>query len=122
MLKSYVPAHEEIIVEKFLEFLDEDGCGYQFTLDAGDRPILDTEGAKISWELCQKKYPEGGKKKVYRRRFHMPAMGVCQCGCEIPLLGNYYGATECDCGLWYNRNGDEILPPEMWEERLEDWE
>lgn len=122
MLKSYEPAHIEETTEKFLEFLNEDGCGYSFDLDEDDRPILSSEAAKASWELCQKTYPNGGQRKVRMNRYRVPAMGVCQCGAEIPLTGGYYGATECDCGRWYNVIGQEILPPKMWEEDLEEWD
>lgn len=123
MIRNYVPAHLEETREKFLEFLNEDGCGYSFDLDENDRPILQTEAAKTSWELCQKAYPNGGRKKVWTNRFRVPAKGTCQCGFDITLCGDYYGATECDrCGRWYNVWGEEILPPEMWEENLEEWD
>lgn len=122
MLKSYVPAHTEEIVEKTLEYLHENDCGYSFDLGADDTPIFSCQAALDSYEHCEanrEKFFWIGK-KVRTRRVKIPARGVCQCGCELPLIGRYYGATECDCGLWYNMMGQEILPPEMWEERLED--
>lgn len=124
MLKTYVPAHEEIIVEKTLEYLHEDGCGYSFELGNEGTPIFSCQAARDNYELCEatrEKFSWIGK-KVRRRRVKISAVGICQCGAEVPLAGGYYGATECNCGRWYNVMGQEILPPKMWEEDLEEWD
>ena len=48
---------------------------------------------------------------------------ICpRCGREIPT--NEYGfiycgggaAYECDCGQWYTPSGEDLKPPEDWEE------
>ena len=117
MLKNYTPAHME---ENRFEEIQYPG--YSFELENGN-PVLNTEAAKTSWEHCQVAFPDGGRRKVYRNRYKVPARGICRCGCEVTLYGGYYGTTECDrCGQWYNSCGEEILPPEMWEEDLEEWD
>ena len=51
---------------------------------------------------------------------HEPATGKCDCGEEITLHCNWYGATQCDCGQWYNASGQALNPPEMWEENMDE--
>lgn len=46
-----------------------------------------------------------------------PAYGTCHCGGTVELTDEYMGACECpNCGQWYNLFGQELLPPDMWEE------
>ena len=45
--------------------------------------------------------------------------GICPCGRKVYLDGpGYMGAVKCACGQWYNLFGQELLPPEEWEEPL----
>lgn len=42
---------------------------------------------------------------------------ICNCGCRFTLYSEYMGACSCpNCGQWYNIFGQELLPPENWEE------
>ena len=43
--------------------------------------------------------------------------GTCRCGETVYLHDQYRAACQCQkCGRWYNLFGQELLPPEMWEE------
>lgn len=49
-----------------------------------------------------------------------PAVGKCACGAEVELTDQYYGACECpSCKRWHNLFGQELNPPDMWEEPLD---
>lgn len=57
----------------------------------------------------------------YTRKWREPARAICKCGREILLENEYKGACSCPhCERWYNMFGQEILPPELWDE--DDWD
>ena len=43
-----------------------------------------------------------------------PAVGQCVCGQEVILEGGYMGATQCECGRWYNLFGQSLIDPKYW--------
>ena len=43
-----------------------------------------------------------------------PAVGLCSCGKEVVLEGGYEGATQCECGRWYNLFGQSLIDPKYW--------
>ncbi len=43
-----------------------------------------------------------------------PAIGLCSCGKEVVLEGGYEGATQCECGKWYNLFGQSLIDPKYW--------
>ena len=43
-----------------------------------------------------------------------PAIGLCTCGKEVILEGGYEGATQCECGRWYNLFGQSLIDPKYW--------
>ena len=43
-----------------------------------------------------------------------PAVGLCTCGKEVVLEGSYEGATQCECGRWYNLFGQSLIDPKYW--------
>lgn len=49
------------------------------------------------------------------------AIGICDiCGADVELYDGYMGACQCPkCGQWYNMAGQQLVPPEQWEEPLE---
>ena len=48
------------------------------------------------------------------------AVMQCSCGEKFELCNEYLGTCQCPkCGQWYNLFGQELLPPEMWEEQIE---
>lgn len=65
---------------------------------------------------------KGLKHKVqrYSNTYTEPAVGKCECcGREVQLVNDYCGATECECGQWYNLSGQSLNPPKMWEEPID---
>lgn len=48
-----------------------------------------------------------------------PAIGLCDCGCEVSLGGF---TNTCECGADYNWSGQRLAPRECWgEETGEHW-
>ena len=53
----------------------------------------------------------------YEHSIRDNAHGTCECGNEVELYDEYYGACQCEkCGKWYNLFGQELNPPTYWEE------
>ena len=51
-----------------------------------------------------------------------PAKGECSCGNLVELWNQYHGACQCErCGRWYNLFGQELIPPEYWEDDDENY-
>ena len=76
---------------------------YKWCLENPDRFVRFDKVVKESW--------------IVRNDAH----GTCHCGNEVYLYDEYYGACQCDkCGQWYNLSGQELLPPEDWQENLDD--
>lgn len=127
MLKDLVERHLVAISKTSLEFIDEDGCGLSIDCDKNFRPIFENDCVRERYKEAMKHpelYPRRFNELVTRRWTYMePATGRCHCGETIQLVDQYYGACQCDrCRQWYNLYGDEILPPDEWEENLEeDW-
>ena len=48
------------------------------------------------------------------RTYWAPAVGKCSCGKEVVLEGGYEGATQCECGRWYNLFGQSLIDPKYW--------
>jgi hypothetical protein len=127
MLKNLVERHLVVMSKTTLEFTDASGCGLSFDCNENHAPIFPSDAAKENYEDAMKHpelYPRRFNELVTRRWTYMePATGRCHCGEVVQLVDQYYGACQCDrCGQWYNLYGDEILPPDEWEENLEeDW-
>lgn len=121
MLKNYVPRESRIIEEHSLIFFYDDNGGFSFPCDENGNVALSemTDCAVANLEDC-KKHPERfqyfNKVRTWRRRVSDLAHGTCECGAEVYLYNQYMGACECDCGRWYNLFGQELIPPERWEE------
>jgi hypothetical protein len=49
-----------------------------------------------------------------------PKVIQCHCGEEVVLDRDYGYGIQCDCGQLYNAGGDELVPREYWEERIDD--
>lgn len=122
MLKNYVPSDWETVTDHTLVFDDGRGNGLCFYCDE-DGNLLDPNPAALRNLEWAKGHPENyvraGKFIHRERRIRTPAHGTCECGQEILLVSDYMGACNCpNCGRWYNLFGQELLPPEQWEE---DW-
>ena len=121
MLKDYKPREYHTIVEYGLRFFYDDNGGFEFPCDAaGNVCISEMEQCAVDnlmWCMAHpEKFQTFGEVQTYRRRVADPAHGKCSCGREVFLWDQYMGACECECGRWYNLFGQELLPPEEWEE------
>lgn len=115
MLKNYVSEVEEIR-EYSIEFTYPDGnSGFSFPCD--NHGELLQEYKNYTWCMDHPElfgeFNEFHVRVRYIRRKH----GTCSCGHEVDLWDQYYGACQCEqCGKWYNLFGQELLPPDQWEE------
>lgn len=112
----------EITKEYRIEFL-KDGCGCSFPCD--EKGTIDFESmapeGKENYEHCIT-HPElfdiFNKLNMYTHKY-TERVATCHCGEEISIYDEYRGACQCPhCGKWYNLFGQELNPPETWEE---DW-
>ena len=112
----------EELVEYRLEYTDEEGTGFSFPCDSDGRLLK--PGLLPKLEECRAHaddFAVAGVVKEYRREHHVPAEGICECGKHIRLQEQYLGACQCPyCGRWHNLFGQELLPPEMWEDMAEE--
>lgn len=124
MLKNITPRTPIEIVERTIEFADAEGNGFVFNVDEKFKPIFPCKEAKENFEyaLANPDKFEIYNELITRRRVYVePAHGTCTCGREVTLENEYRGACECGCGRWYNLFGQELLPPEYWENDDEEW-
>lgn len=122
MINNYKPAHDEWEVHYQIIYEYEDGSGFAFPCDSQGN-IYVSELPEAAWKNLQwcienaNRFVKVNELEVNKWRYRVPASGTCDCGNEIDLIGYYYGATRCEkCGRWYNVFGQELLPPEDWEE------
>lgn len=126
MINNYTPAQRRTITEYNLVF--DDGChnGYAFPCDENGKVYDDISPAALEnykWCLENPDRFERFNKVIansWTVRDH--AHGTCHCGNEVYLYDEYYGACQCDnCGQWYNLSGQELLPPNDWEENFDEY-
>lgn len=107
-------------VEYRIEFTDKDGCGFSFEADERGNVILQNECQRANYEAAMahpEMYDRFNKFTVRKRTYIEPAIGRCRCGGRVELESRYYGACQCErCGQWYNVFGQELMPPEHWED------
>ena len=126
MLKNYTPRERKTDVTYELEFLypnSNSGYGFPCT-ETGELLELKNPYAIANYNDCMA-HPE--KFEVYnhirkiKHTYTENAHGTCECGHDISLWDEMYGACECPyCGRWYNLFGQELNPPEYWEEDYEE--
>ena len=120
MLKNITPRERKTIVEHYIDFDFDDNGGFSFPCDpAGALYELPPE-AKNNYDWCMahpEKFERWNKHTEIRRSYTENASGDCICGNRVELYDQYMGACECqNCGRWYNLFGQELLPPEHWED------
>lgn len=120
MLKMKTERRRVKIAEHYIEFNLDDNSGYCFPCDASGSLLPMEECAMENYRMCMdhpEKFRDWNKFATYYRSYTENATGVCVCGETVELWDQYMGACECPrCGRWYNLFGQELLPPEMWEE------
>ena len=107
-----------------LEFFREAGSGFAFPCDENGKVDDDLNpSARKNYEWCLQnpdKFPYcfNHVRKIVSR-WRNPNHGICKCGQDVELVEQYMGACQCPkCGQWYSLSGQELLPPEKWQE---DW-
>ena len=112
------------VEEKSYELVYEDvnHYGYGFPCDKDGniiwKKVPNPETAPLEIAYC-KAHPKkwDGRNGEVVTVINRERYGICpHCGRRIDLCGAYMGALECACGQWYNLFGQEINPPEDWDE------
>ena len=122
MLQNFQKKSYETIIDREIVFDDGIFNGYGFPCDEEGIILKECDPCAIkNYHWClqhPEKFVRYNKVIETKRTGTNPAHGTCKCGEEVYLYGNgYYGAWECpNCGQWYNYFGQEINPPEEWEE------
>lgn len=122
MARIIEPAHRVLTERKvrLFEFLENRSCSFQFDVVDGEL-VFCCEDAKRNFRYCLE-HPEEYKDKgniIVKNSYWQDARAICECGREIFLRDTYLGAGECRyCGRWHNLFGEELLPPEQWEEQI----
>lgn len=127
MLKNYTPAEYRTVTEYELVFDDGRNNGFGFPCDREGRLLQSAEENPAAHEnlmFCLA-HPEKFERfnKVVKQKWQARenAHGTCSCGEEMELWDQHLGACQCPrCGRWYNLFGQELVPPEHWEEG-DDW-
>lgn len=105
------------------EFLSKDNqYGFGFPCDEQGNSLI-AEGnltAKRNLQEClDGLHPDLNDCGVVKRmRYYTNnAIGICDCGAEVEMVDQYFGAFQCDrCGKWYNLFGQELKDPSKWED------
>lgn len=129
MLKNYIPSSTRILEEHSLVFFFDETGGFAFPCDKnGNVTISELSDCAMENLTDCMAHPERFERfaeiRTERRKIKNPAHGTCVCGSEVYLYNQYMGACECPgCDRWYNLFGQEIMPPEKWEEDdyCEEW-
>ena len=120
MLKNIVPRERKTIVEYSIDFDLDENSGFTFPCDAeGNLLDPDNDCMMRNYRNCMEhpeKFVRWNKLVRRHRTYTEPAHGTCVCGREVELYDQYYGACSCECGRWYNLFGQELLPPEQWQD------
>lgn len=121
MIKIIKQREPETIIDRYLEFFykDDPDAGFVFPALPNGEPDLANmpKEAILNYNNCMNDDRlDGPEFRVEKREYMSPAIGKCICGREVVLDGDYNGAVMCDCGKWYNLFGQELLPPEYWED------
>lgn len=118
MLHNIQPRERKTVVEYQIAFDDGYHNGFGFPCDAEGNLLPDLhECAVKNYKECMEhpeKFARWNEVITMRRSFTENAHGTCECGREVMLYDQYYGACECECGRWYNLFGQELLPPGEW--------
>jgi len=120
MLKNITRREPKTDIFYEVSFMHDANGGFGFPCDKeGNLKPLHPDGQR-NYEYCmahpEKFSYEWNRIRRYEHHYIEPAHGDCICGRTVYLEDHYYGACQCDCGRWYNIYGQELLPPEQWEE------
>ena len=124
MIQNYTRSEIKTIIEYDLVFDDGYHNGYAFPCDEnGDVGELNPAALEnYNWCLQHpERFVRFNKVIANTHTYREHAHGTCHCGNEVYLYDEYYGACQCgQCGQWYNLSGQELLPPDEWQENLDE--
>lgn len=121
MLNDIVRPDRRLEVTYELCFFVEPGGGFEFPCDADGNLLPMNDAASKNYKYCME-HPEKfsycyNVVHKYSRWIKDAPYGTCHCGETVYLLDEYMGACQCPkCGQWYNLFGQELLPPDEWED------
>jgi hypothetical protein len=121
MLKIIKERAPETIKEYYINFWykDDPNAGFCFPATSHGEPEFSSmcPEAKANYKACltDERLTEG-EFEVREWTYTNPAVGLCSCGKEVVLEGDYMGAVQCECGKWYNLFGQSLIDPKYWEE------
>ena len=123
MLSNIVRPERHLEVTYGLRFYIDPSGGSEFPCDEDGVVKLDSmsEAAIENYKYCLA-HPEKftyayNELHKHRRWVKDEPYGTCHCGERVYLFNEYMGACQCPrCGQWYNLFGEELLPPEDWED------
>lgn len=119
MLKIIKERMPETIKEYYIEFKykDDPEAGFCFPATPCGKPDFARMApeAKANYEACltDERLTEA-EFEPREYTYINPAVGECICGKEVVLEGGYEGATQCECGRWYNLFGQSLIDPKYW--------
>lgn len=121
MLNDLTERKLKTVVSYSLCFDDGRNNGYAFPCDADGNVSEEIQPDAVkNLEYClahPEKFVRSNEVVQYKRICVEPAYGTCSCGETVILENQYCGACECPgCGQWYNLFGEEILPPDQWQD------
>lgn len=121
MIDSFTPSERKTATRYSLVFDDGHGNGLWFPCDEEGvllEPVNDGARANYQYALAHpEQFARYNKVVKYSYSYWEPAHGICHCGAKVELVNEYMGACQCRrCGQWYIQSGQELLPPEEWEE------
>lgn len=121
MIRDYRPAKYIAVTDYELTFDDGNNNGYSFPCDESGHllpKMADTAVQNYNWCMAHpERFVRWNRVISFHRRLRKNATGCCSCGEVIELYDACNGACECpNCGQWYNLFGQELLPPDEWED------
>ena len=119
MLKIIKERTPETIKEYYINFWykDDPNAGFCFPATHQGEPDFShmTPEAIANYKACLTDERLTEAEFEPREYTYMnPAVGLCTCGKEVVLEGGYEGATQCECGRWYNLFGQSLIDPKYW--------
>lgn len=125
MLKIIRERSTHTEVEHYIEFTDEECCGFSFPCDlngniqfSDDRELGRAQRDNYDYAMSNKERFTRQFAELVARKYTVTdnAVGKCVCGEEVELYDQYQGACSCPkCGQWYNLFGQELIDPEYWD-------
>ena len=119
---TWVKQREKVVETEYyheFRFKDDPGAGCSFPCDKEGNINFDhmSSGARQNFEFAVSNPDKINDLGIIERNFaHTePAIVKDECGVEFALEDQHGGACSCPkCNRWYNLFGQELNPPEHW--------